>query len=425
MSVMAKDHDKKTRVKTIAGITIGNAIEFYDFAIYSVFAVLIGSLYFPGESDFIKLMLSFATFGVGFLTRPLGAMVIGLYADRHGRRPAMFLTLLLMGMGTLLFVITPTYAQIGIAAPIIIVLGRLIQGFAIGGELGASTSMLMEYADDHNRGFYGSWQLFGQALSSLLGALVGLGLGLLLSEAQLASWGWRFAMFLGLIVVPFALYIRRSLPETLPSGGHKEHTSLGVLFRGYPKALLAGVLITMGGTVANFIVLNYMMNYAISVLKLPFSSSIWAACLAAAVQLLLIPFAGMLSDRIGRKKMILWSRLGLVVLIYPMFAWVSQSATVSVLLWAVLALSILLALNGGPSVVLTAEIFPSHVRATGLSLVYSFGVMLFGGFAQLIVTGLIQLTGNPNAPALYVVVTGVLSLLGLLLVKETAGRPLA
>lgn len=424
MSALAKHHDKKTRAKTIAGITIGNAIEFYDFAIYSVFAVLIGGLYFPGESDFIKLMLTFATFGVGFLTRPLGAMVIGLYADRHGRRPAMFLTLIMMGVGTLIFVVTPTYAQIGIAAPILIVLGRLVQGFAIGGELGASTTMLMEYADDHSRGFYGSWQLFGQALSSLLGALVGVALGLLLTEAQLASWGWRFAMFLGLIVVPFALYIRRSLPETRPSGGHKEHSSLGVLFRCYPRLLLAGVLITMGGTVANFIVLNYMMNYAISVLKLPFSSSVWAACLAAGIQLLLIPFAGILSDKVGRKKVILWARLPMVLLIYPMFVWVSQSATVGVLLWAVMVLSIFLAFNSGPSVVLCAEIFPSHVRATGLSLVYSLGVMLFGGFAQLIATGLIQLTGNPNAPALYVVVTGLLSLLGLLMVKETAGRAL-
>ncbi|MBP6116695.1 MAG: MFS transporter [Neisseriaceae bacterium] len=424
MATLAKHHDKKTRVKTIAGITIGNAIEFYDFAIYSVFAVLIGTLYFPGESDFIKLMLTFATFGVGFLTRPLGALVIGLYADRHGRRPAMFLTLMLMGLGTLIFVVTPTYAQIGIAAPILIVLGRLIQGFAIGGELGASTTMLMEYADDQSRGFYGSWQLFGQALSTMLGALVGLILGWLLSEAQLASWGWRFAMLLGLLVVPFALYIRRALPETRPADGHQEHSSLGVLFRGYPRELLAGVLITMGGTVANFIVLNYMMNYAISVLKLPFSSSIWAAFLAAGVQLVLIPWAGRLSDKVGRKKVVFWARVPLILLIYPLFAWISQSATVGVLLWAVLILSIFLALNSGPSVVLCAEIFPSHVRATGLSLVYSLGVMLFGGFAQMIATGLIQLTGNPNAPALYMVITGILSLIGLLLVKETAGQPL-
>lgn len=188
MFKVSKTDSRRTRIKNVAGITMGNAIEFYDFGIYTVFAVLLGKLYFPAESDFAKLLLTFATIGVGFITRPLGAVCIGLYADKYGRKPALLLTLALMGLGTLIFVFTPTYQTIGIAAPILIISARLIQGFSLGGELGSSTAMLMEYADKNNRAFYGSWQMFGQNLNKLLASLIGGILGLLLSEESLSIW---------------------------------------------------------------------------------------------------------------------------------------------------------------------------------------------------------------------------------------------
>lgn len=424
MSTFSKNDTRLTRARNIAGITIGNAIEFYDFAIYGTFAVLIGRLYFPGESEFAKQMLAFATLGVGFLMRPLGAILIGLYSDRYGRKPALILTMWLMAIGTLIFVVTPTYAQIGIWAPLLIVLARLIQGFAIGGELGSSTTMLMEYADNNTRGFYGSWQMFGQGLNTLLASGVGVLIGYCLPEADVNNWGWRLGFAGGLVIIPVALYIRRFLPETAALDEKKESGGLKLLFTRYSKELVGGVLVTMGATVSTYIILFYMTNYAITQLNFPFSTSIWASCLAALTQVCLVPFVGKLCDKVGRKKVIFWSRLPAVILIYPMFIWLNHTPTLTVLLTVVFILSIFLVLNVTPSLIICAENFPGSVRTTGLSMVYSFAVMIFGGFAQMIVTWMIDITNNPNAPAFYVISTGLISLLGLCFLKEMAGKPL-
>lgn len=416
---------QKISARSILAITLGNGLEFFDFTVYTFFATLIGKLFFPVGSAFGQLMLSLATFGVGFAMRPLGGIVIGAYADRVGRKPAMMLTLWLMAIGSLMFVIMPTYAQIGIAAPVLIVLGRLVQGFAIGGELGASTTLLLEYADDHSRGYYGSWQLFSQALSILLGSICGLVLTNGLEPATLESWGWRVPFLLGMLVVPVGMYIRRHLNETADQAHASEGLgSVAVVFGIYRNQLLAGVLIVIGGTAGNYIILNYLTNYAATLLHMPLKQAMWAGLTAALVSMLLAPFAGSLSDRIGRKKAILLTRLPMLVVIYPAFMLLNANPTLSTLLWITAGLSVLLILNSVPTVVILPELFPRRVRATGMSLVYCFGVLVFGGFAQFFATGLIQLTGNPCAPALYVIGCGLLSLFGWVMVKETAGRPL-
>lgn len=416
---------QKVSARAILAITLGNGLEFFDFTVYTFFATVIGKLYFPVGSAFGQLMLSLATFGVGFAMRPLGGIFIGAYADRVGRKPALMLTLRLMAIGSLMFVITPTYAQIGIAAPILIVLGRLVQGFAIGGELGASTTLLLEYADDHSRGFYGSWQLFSQALSILLGAICGLALTNGLEPVTLESWGWRVPFMLGMLVVPVGMYIRRHLNETADQAHAAEGLgSVAMVFGTYRAQMLAGVLLVIGGTAGNYIILNYLTNYAATLLHIPLKQAMWAGLIAALVSMLLAPFAGSLSDRIGRKKAILLTRLPMLAVIYPAFVLLNANPTLPTLLWITASLSVLLILNAVPTVVILPELFPRRVRATGMSLVYCFGVLVFGGFAQFIATGLIQLTGNPCAPALYVIGCGLLSLFGLVMVKETAGRPL-
>ncbi|MBI3143847.1 MAG: MFS transporter, partial [Pseudogulbenkiania sp.] len=350
---------------------------------------------------------------------------IGAYADRAGRKPAMMLTLWLMAIGSAIFVVAPTYAQIGMAAPVLIVLGRLIQGFAIGGELGASTSLLLEYADDKSRGYYGSWQLFSQALSTLLGSLCGLALTNVLPSAALESWGWRVPFVLGMLVVPIGMYIRRHLHETADSTHATEGLgSVAVVFGPYRKQLIAGVLLVIGGTAANYIILNYMTNYAATVLHMPLKLALLAGLTAAAVSMLMAPFAGILSDRIGRKPAILLTRLPMLALIYPAFMLLNADPTLPTLLLVVAGLSLLLIFNSVPSVVILPELFPRRVRATGMSLVYCFGVLIFGGFAQFFATGLIKLTDDPNAPALYVIGCGLVSLIGWAMVRETAGRPL-
>ena len=427
-AVAASVRRAKPRRRAIAAITIGNGLEFYDFTVYSFFAVLIGQMFFPVSGSIGQLMLSLATFGVGFVARPLGGLLIGLYADRVGRKPAMALTLWLMGLGSLLFVVAPTYAQAGMAAPLLIVLARLLQGFALGGEVGASTALLMEYADDHSRGYYGSWQLFSQGVSVLLGALVGLSLTNGLSPDALQSWGWRVPFAIGILVIPLGLYIRRHLEETAAApaaraGGH-ECAGLSEIFRAHGRVVAAGVLVTIGGTSATYIVLHYMTSYAVTVLKIPLGLSMSAGCVAAVVQVALSAYAGRLSDRIGRKPAILWSRVAMLALVYPAFMLLNARPSLVMLLAVVALLAVLLVLNTVPSVVLITELFPRRIRASGLSVVYCIGVLVFGGFAQLIATWLIALTGNASAPALYVIGCGLISLVGLAMVEETAGRRL-
>ena len=419
-----------SRRRAIAAITIGNGLEFYDFTVYSFFAVMIGKLFFPSQGAMGSLLASLATFGVGFVARPLGGVLIGLYADRAGRKPAMTLTLFLMGLGAALFVIAPTHAQAGMIGPAMIVLARLIQGFALGGEVGASTSLLMEYADDNSRGYYGSWQLFSQGLSVLIGSLVGLTLTNTLTPEALESWGWRVPFALGILVIPVGVYIRRHLEETggtenaAHDGEASEKAGLVEVFTRYGRMVVAGVLVTIGGTAATYIVLHYMTNYAVKMLKMPLGTSMWAGCLAAGLHVLLSAYAGRASDKLGRRTVILWPRVALLLLIYPAFVFLNANPSLPVLLGVVGALAVLLVFTAVPSVVLLSELFPRRIRATGLSIVYCIGVLVFGGFAQFFATLLIDLTGSPNAPALYVIGCCLVSLVGLAMVPETAGRKL-
>lgn len=407
-----------SKVHAISAITVGNGLEFYDFVVYSFFATLIGRLYFPVDDPTGQLLLSFATFGVGFLTRPLGGLLIGMYADRIGRKPAVALTLWLMGLSSLIFVVTPTYAQIGVAAPLLILLARLIQGFAIGGEMGASTALLMEYADERSRGFYTSWQPFSQGLAALFGALVGLLLSNLLEPAALDAWGWRAAFVLGILVIPVGLLIRRRLEETVPSRQVEAETPQMALLWSHRRELAASILLMIGLASSTYIIVYYLSNYAVSQLGMPLSLGIWAGCVAAAVQVLLSPFAGWLCDRLGRRPVVLWSRLALLVMAYPAFAWINAAPSLARLLVAVGLLSIPMSMTAPATMVLVSEVLPQRLRATGLSIAYCVAIAIFGGFAQFFSTELIRLTGSPNAPALYVIACGLVSLIGLRLVRK-------
>lgn len=424
MFQISKNDDKRTRIKNVAGITMGNAIEFYDFGIYTVFAVLLGKIYFPGESDFAKLLLSFATLGVGFVSRPLGAIFLGLYSDKYGRKPALLLTLSLMALSIIIFVFTPSYQAIGITAPILIIIARLLQGFSLGGELGSSTAMLMEYADKNNRGFYGSWQMFGQSFSQLLSALIGGTLGMLLPVEALELWGWRVAFAVGLLIIPIALYIRRNLPETIAVKNNNGSSILKELFQKRFKVLIAGILLILGITSPTYIVGFYMANYANTQLNMDFKYAVWGITTAGIVQAFLAPFMGFIIDKIGRKPMIFWGRLATIILIYPAFILLNKYPEPYMLILLVTILALCLSANGVASVVLCAEIFPSRVHATGLSISYGFSVMIFGGFAQFFVTLILEWTQNPLSPSFYVIGTVLISMLALLMVQETAGKEL-
>ncbi|WP_075259146.1 MFS transporter [Herbaspirillum camelliae] len=421
-----------SKTRKIAAITIGNGLEFFDFSIYTYFAAIIGRQFFPSTSEWGSLMMSLATFGVGFLMRPLGGVIMGQFADRRGRKPAMTLSLWLMAVGSAIFIVVPTYAQIGLAAPLLMIAGRMIQGFAVGGEVGASTSMLLEYADDKTRGFYSSWQLFSQALSTLVGSGVGLLLTYALSTEQLESWGWRLPFVVGLLLVPIGSYIRRFLDETAevehaPAPGQQGKRTPGALseiLQMHRKPLLLGTAIVIGGTSANYIVMHYITTYAKAVLQMPFSLALWASWLAGLLQLLLCALAGILTDRLGRKPVATWSRLALIVLVFPAFMLMNHLRSGIGLFTAVTMMTIPMVFTSVSSVVMMTELFPRRVRATGLALCYGLGVSIFGGFSQLIATWLVKATGSNLGPAWYVIGTGLISLVAIAMVKETAGKKL-
>ncbi|MEW9586061.1 MFS transporter [Paraburkholderia sp. DGU8] len=421
--------------KAIAAITLGNGLEFFDFTIYSFFATIIGKLYFPVEGQLAQLMLAVGTFGVGFIMRPVGGVVLGAYADRAGRKAAMSLTLWLMTLGSALIAFAPTYATIGLAAPLLVILARLVQGFALGGEVGASTSLLLEYGSDKTRGFYGSWQFVSQGLNTVCGSLLGVLLASSLSSAALESWGWRVPFVIGMAMGPIGIYIRRHLDETLPGiedGATPHAGALDVpasqpvreLFRDHGRVISMGVLATIGGTAANYIVLFYLSTYAIRILHLPMASALWAAWTAAVVTVICSPLAGTLSDRVGRKRVLWVSRVLLIIAVYPAFMIINAVPSVPVLLTVVAALAVLVAFTAVPNIVMLPEMFPRAIRATGMSIVYCLGVSIFGGFAQFFATWLIQISGNNLAPAWYLIGCGLVSLLPLPWMRETAGRPI-
>lgn len=418
-------HVQLSQRKTIAATTVGNALEFFDFTVYGFLALTIGKLFFPTFSGYGQLLLTVASFGVGFVMRPLGGIVIGAYADRAGRKKAMTLTIFLMALGCLLIACAPTYAQIGVAAPLLIVLARLIQGFSAGGEVGASTTLLVEKATPATRGYMASWQFASQGLGILLGALVVGGLTAALTPQQMESWGWRLPFVLGLLIAPVGMYIRRHLEESLDeksASAHREKSRLGEVCREHGGSVIAAILTISGGTVAAYVVTFYMPTYAIRELGLPPTVALIGAALTGLLSFALAPFVGRLSDRVGRKPLIVWSRAVLVLLIYPAFLWLTSAPSAWVLYAVVGVLSIGLVVQTVPGITMLPEMFPKHVRASGMSLVYSVGVALFGGFSPFISTWLVNATGSKLAPAWYLLAMTALSLAGLRWLQDFTGQ---
>lgn len=410
----------------IAAITVGSGLELYDSVVYNFFATLIGPMYFPVSDRFGQLLLSFAAFGIGYVMRPIGGLVIGAYADRVGRKPAVILTLWLMAISAALLVLTPTYAQIGIFAPILMTIARLLQGFAIGGEMGPASAMLLEYADEKSRGFYTSWQPFSQGLAAVFAALVALSLTNMLTPSALGAWGWRMAFVIGVLVIPVSVMIRSRLDETLvpKKWGESDANTHRQLVKEHWRELLASVLLMIGLASAVHVVVFYLANYATIQLHIPLSQSIWAGFVGSLVLMLLSPLSGWLSDRHGRRSVVLWSRIALLVMIYPAFAILNKHPSLPYLLAIATCLAAPMAMTSPSTLVLVSEVLPQRLRATGLSVSYYVAVVVFGSFSQFSSTVLIHLTHDANSPAYYVIGCGLLSLIGLAMVRETLGRPL-
>jgi MFS family permease len=405
----------------VAAVT-GNALEFYDFSTYAFFAVQIGKTFFPGRSPFESLMLSLATFGVGFLGRPIGAALIGVYGDRVGRRPAMLLSLAMMGFSILALALTPSYAMIGMAAPVIVLIARIVQGLALGGEIGPTTAFLIEAAPEDKRGFYGCWQYASQSVATLAGGIVGFSLTKLLSPDALQDWGWRLAFVFGAAVLPLGLAIRRSLPETLET----EETALTPVgpesltgWRLYGRIIALGFVMISMSTVSTY-VLSYMNTYATTTLHLAAAVGFAATITWGVIGFGFNVFGGWLSDRIGRKPVMVWPRVLYLLAIWPSFYLLIAHLTATTLLLAVTVMGALNAFSNGASLICLTEGIPKKVRSAALAVVYALGIAIFGGATQPLLAWLLHTTGDKLSPAYLLIGATALSIVAMAMMRETA-----
>jgi MFS family permease len=398
---------------------LGNALEFYDFTTYTFFAVEIGKTFFPNHDPVVSLLISVATFGVGFFTRPLGGLVIGAFADHAGRKPAMMLTIALMALGMLLLALTPPFAAIGYAAPVIVVGARLLQGFALGGEVGPATSYLVEIAPDDRRGRLASWQIASQGSALLAAGIVGFTLSHLLPSHAMTLWGWR--------IVPGGLYIRRRLPETAHITHERQRESaarvLGRLLSRHPVPLLLALVAIMASTISTYVGL-YMTTYAETALHLHTPTAITAPLIGGITTIVFALAGGWLADRYGRRVVMLLPRIILVLAIYPAFMFLNGHASLVTLLMTTGLMSALGSLSAAAVIVAVPESLPESVRASGLSTAYAFAVTVFGGTTQFVLTWLIHVSHDPLSPAWYMIVSGVLGVIAMALMPETKGKPL-
>ncbi|MDE2254633.1 MAG: MFS transporter [Betaproteobacteria bacterium] len=406
----------------VAAAVAGNALEFYDFVTYAFFAVYIGNSLFPQHTAYISLLMSVGVFGIGFLARPLGGVVFGLMGDRIGRRASLIVTIVLMTAGTLGVALTPSFSTIGIAAPVIVVIARLLQGLALGGEIGPSSAFLVESAPAGKRGLYASWQLGSQGAGILVAGLMGVLFSRVLSHADMLAWGWRVPFLIGLLIVPLAMYMRRAMPETLHSvpmahttPRHRASTAPG-------KLVVIAVGVILGGTVSTYVG-NYMTTYAITALKMPAAVAMGATVAVGLFTLVFSIVGGWLCDRYGRKPIMFWPRVLAAVATVPAFLLLNAVPTPLTLVLVSAFLAALTAISGAASLVAIPEAFARRHRALGLGVAYAVGVSIFGGTTQFIITWLIHATGNPVAPAWYVTIASIVTAIAMLAMPETRDEP--
>jgi len=405
--------------RVVAAVVVGNALEFYDFLTYAFFAVYIGRAFFPSASAATSLLESLGTFGVGFVTRPIGGWVIGRMGDRSGRKPAMILSFSLMGVAIAGLALTPPEAMIGIAAPILVIFFRMLQGFAVGGEVGPTTAFLLEAAPPERRGFYTAFQFWTQDLAIVIAGGIGFVLANILTPQELQSFGWRIALLAGIAIVPFGLKLRLMLPETFRREGTA--AAAPVSARPYLGVAVLGLILLASSTVGGYIT-DYMTTYAIATLHMRANVAFAATAVVGLCGLTFDLVSGALSDVVGRKPMMIVPGALLLVLILPAFYLIAHFRTAAALLGATAVLSILMALSAGPVVIWLTESFPAAIRSSGVAVVYAVSLALFGGSTQYFVTWLLKASGNPLAPAWCWTAALLVGLAAMMATKESAPR---
>ncbi|MFM0030160.1 MFS transporter [Paraburkholderia madseniana] len=408
-----------TRRHAIFATVIGSGLEWFDFSGYAFFAAIIGKLFFPAGNETTSLLLALATFGVGFVMRPLGGILFGIYADRAGRKRALSLAMLLMALGSAIIAFAPTYQSIGILAPCLIVLARLLQGISAGGEMGGATAFLTEHAPKDRRATYSSWIQTSVGFAVVIGSLVGTLIVSALPADAVLRWGWRIPFFVGMLIAPVGYYIRLKIDETPEFATQKKHaeTPLREVIRVYPRQVVSSLMMVVLWTVCTYVILFYMPTYATRYLGLSQKQGFVSGVVSGVVLMVMAPIVGAFSDRVGKRRVLSVAAVLILVFSYPLFSYLNASRSFSTLLMFQAIFGVLIAGYTGPILALFVEMFPSRVRTTGLSLAYNGAVTIFGGFASFIITWLTKVTGDAESAAYYIVFAAAVSLIGTLLMK--------
>jgi MFS transporter, MHS family, citrate/tricarballylate:H+ symporter len=407
------DASRRKKIATVLRVTSGNFLEMFDFFLFAYYATHISKTFFPSQSEFASLMATFMTFGAGFLMRPLGAIFLGAYIDRIGRRKGLILTLMIMATGTILIAFVPGFATLGIWAPILVVGGRLLQGFSAGVELGGVSVYLAEMSTPGHKGFYVSWQSASQQLATVTAALIGYGLSRWLEPAQVTEWGWRIPFFIGCMLVPFIFVIRRSLEETpeFLARIHQRPTPAEIFQSMLDnwKIVLLGAMMVIMTTVSFYLITAYTPTFGKTVLKLSETDALIVTICVGLSNFVWLPVWGAISDRIGRWPVLVSFTILTILTAYPAMNWLVAQPSFGKMLMVELWLSFLYGSYNGAMVVALTEIVPVKVRTAGFSLAYSLATTL-GGFSLAISTALIELTGNKAAPGLWMTFAAICGL---------------
>ncbi len=416
---------RSTIRKAVVSSVIGNGLEWYDFIIYGFFTAAISRTYFPASDVFVSTLLATATFAISFAVRPIGGVLLGMYADRVGRKPTLTLMILLMGLSTLIIGATPSYEAVGIIAPLLVIFARMLQGISVGGEFASATAMLAEYAPSGKKGFYSSFQMCSQALALALAGLSGYALSTFLSSSDLDSWGWRIPFLLGMLIAPVGFYIRRHVDESPEfarlayAGKRPVKLPFKDVIARHHKALLAGFGAIVVATTSNYVWFVYLPVYVVQQLKLPFSTVLLSTFMGGTLLFILCPITGALGDRFGLRRVFLFGAVLYGLLAYPLFSYVLAAPGVERMIVAQLLCVLAMGFMWGPAPGLLASLFPVEVRSTGMSVSYNIAVLLFGGLAPLTLTWLLKVTGDNMVPAYYIIISTIIALMALWVGRDT------
>lgn len=407
------------RKRHVLAACLGNALEFYDFITYSFFAIQIGHAFFWAKDPFTSLMLSLGVFGAGFLSRPLGGFVLGAYADRVGRRASMMLSYVMMGSAIAAMALIPPYSAIGVWAPILAILARVVQGVSLGGEVGSIMAFLTEAGPPRRRGLTVAWQPASQAIAAVAGSSIGLVLAAFMPPQFLDAWGWRIAFLLGALTVPFGLMLRRTLPETLHAPEAVPAPAARSGAGSSPRLVVLGLMVLGGGTISTY-VLDYMTTFAQGTLHMASTVAFAATLLPNVIAFGAVLLGGWISDKVGRRPVMIWTQVVYVLLALPTFLVIVHQRTALTLIGGSCLLSFLSTFAMGAFYPAFSESMPKAVRGRGVAVTYACAIAVFGGTTQPVITWLIHATGRPEAPGFYLAAALMMALIGMSLILESA-----